>query len=149
MNKLYTIGFTKKSAEEFFNLLKDNNVDWVIDIRLNPNSQLSGFAKGKDIKYFLKKLAGIEYKHIDELSPTKDILNEYRKKIISWEDYEKRFYDLLENRKISTRLDKLFPENAQNICLLCSEASPLKCHRRIVAEYIRKLKEDIKLKHIE
>lgn len=149
MNNLYTIGFTKKSAEKFFKLLKENNVEWVIDIRLNPNSQLSGFAKGRDLKYFLNELVGIKYMHIDELAPTKDILNDYRKKIINWEEYEQRFLDLLERRQLSKKIDKLFPENAQNICLLCSEASPQNCHRRLAAEFIRRLKKEVTIKHLE
>lgn len=149
MSNLYTIGFTKKSAEEFFNLLKENNIEWIIDIRLNPNSQLSGFAKGKDLSYFLKELVGVKYKHIVELAPTKEILDDYRKKVIDWKGYEERFIKLLKDRKIGEKLDDLLPKKVQNICLLCSEASPKQCHRRLVGEYIKEFKEGIVITHLE
>lgn len=148
MIKLFTIGFTKKSAREFFELLKKNNIDIVVDIRLNPNSQLSGFAKGRDLEYFLKEFANIGYKQNVELAPTKEILDDYRKKIIDWAEYEKRFIELMNERKINEKIDYLFPKGVNNICLLCSEASEKQCHRRLVAEYISHYKNDIKIIHL-
>jgi uncharacterized protein (DUF488 family) len=84
--KLYTIGFTKKSAEQFFSLLKKNNVKCVIDIRLNNKSQLAGFTKEEDLKYFLQAIAGIDYCHMLLFAPTDEILKKYQNKEISWDD---------------------------------------------------------------
>ncbi|ENC9213294.1 DUF488 domain-containing protein, partial [Salmonella enterica subsp. enterica serovar Montevideo] len=97
---VFTIGFTKKSAEHFFNELKDNNVKKIIDVRLNNISQLSGFAKKNDLIFFLEKLCGIDYIHLDELAPTKSILEPYQKKKITWEQYEIEFINLMERRSI-------------------------------------------------
>ena len=83
--KMYTIGFTQKGAKKFFSLIKNNNVSRIIDVRLNNISQLSGFAKRDDLKFFLSELCDAEYEHIEDLAPTKDILNDYKKKIITWE----------------------------------------------------------------
>jgi uncharacterized protein (DUF488 family) len=135
--KLFTLGFTKKSAEQFFELLKKNNIQTLIDIRLNNNSQLAGFTKGLDLKYFLKELCSIEYIHIIELAPTKVLLDDYKKKKISWNGYEERFNQLLEQRNVARDLRCFFSQHLAPFCLLCSEPVPDKCHRRLVAEYIK------------
>ncbi len=61
--KLFTIGFTKTTAESFFSRLSQAGVKKVIDIRLNNASQLAGFAKKTDLIYFLKTICGIDYEH--------------------------------------------------------------------------------------
>ena len=128
---LFTIGFTKKSAEEFFTRLSDAGVKRVIDVRLNNVSQLAGFAKKDDLAYFLKTICQCGYRHEPRLAPTKEILDGYRKKKMSWEDYEKRFLELLERRNAW----QLFSaEELEDACLLCSEADPENCHRRLVAK---------------
>jgi uncharacterized protein (DUF488 family) len=143
---LFTIGFTQKNAEQFFDTLLKIGVRCVIDTRLNNISQLAGFAKQKDLKYFLSKLGGIEYIHLLELAPTKDILDDYKKQRISWADYEGKFNHLIAERKIE---DKISPELLDNGCLLCSEAKPHHCHRRLVAEYLQqKLDVVIKVHHL-
>ncbi len=131
--KIFTIGFTQTSAENFFARLLDAEVSRVIDVRLNNTSQLSGFAKARDLTYFLKALGGIDYWHEPLLAPTADILDAYRKRKGSWSDYERRFLELMERRRIDERLDPAFFEHG---CLLCSEAKPRHCHRRLVAEYL-------------
>lgn len=134
--KIYTIGFTKKTAEVFFNILKTNNVKTLVDVRLNNRSQLSGFTKEKDLEYFLKELCNIKYIHEPKLSPTKEILKNYKNKDINWNEYKVQFNNLLNQRKVSG--DVLYELSYNNpICLLCSELSADKCHRRLVAEYIR------------
>src|SRR4051794_535162 len=95
---LYTIGFTGKSAEQFFSLLQQAGVRIVIDTRLRNVSQLAGFAKRRDLEYFLKAIAGIDYLHDTELAPTDEMLTAYKDKSIGWEEYERRFNDLLEKR---------------------------------------------------
>ena len=131
--KLFTIGFTQTTAEHFFGRLVDAGVRRVVDVRLNNTSQLSGFAKAKDLAYFLQALGGIDYRHEPLLAPTQDILTAYKKKKGEWSEYEKRFLDLMEKRRIEEQLD---PELFDQGCLLCSEAKPHHCHRRIIAEYL-------------
>ncbi|MBA7553467.1 hypothetical protein ES705_46059 [subsurface metagenome] len=103
MSRLLTIGFTKKSAEEFFEKLKKNGVKRLVDIRINNTSQLAGFAKGKDLEYFLKEICNIEYIHIVDFAPTKELLSDYQNKRVDWTGYEKIFKDILIKRKISER----------------------------------------------
>ncbi|MCL5998889.1 MAG: DUF488 domain-containing protein [Chloroflexi bacterium] len=131
--KLFTIGFTQKRAEEFFGLLRLNGVGKLMDIRLNPGGQLSGFAKQEDLPYFLRELAaGCEYVHIPELAPTKEILKDYRNDN-DWLRYVDRFGHLMDERNIPASLNRAMFEQTP-CCLLCSEATPEQCHRRLVAE---------------
>lgn len=135
--KIYTIGFTKKLAEDFFSILKRNSISMLIDIRLNNASQLAGFSKGTDLKFFLKELCEIDYTHDIKLAPTKEILDDYKKNKITWSQYEKRFNDLLTCRNITKHLNNYLTQS-RDICLLCSESTPENCHRRLVAEYVEK-----------
>jgi len=130
---VYTIGFTKKKAETFFGFLRDNSVRRLIDVRLNNVSQLAGFAKRDDLKYFLRALCDAEYIHIPELAPTKEILDAYKKKRMRWEQYEDKFLNLMAQRNIERNIDKTLLDNG---CLLCSEHEPHHCHRRLVVEYL-------------
>ncbi len=144
--KIYTIGFTQKKAENFFGLLKESGANKIIDVRLNNVSQLAGFAKRDDLKFFLEELCNMKFVHIPELAPTKDILDDYKKKRITWSEYEEKFIDLLQKRKIQMTLDKDMLEGG---CLLCSEHKPHNCHRRLVAEYLKQhWKEDVEIKHL-
>ena len=146
MGVLYTIGFTKKNAETFFEFIKSANVSTLIDVRLNNVSQLAGFAKKDDLKYFLKKLCNTDYLHVPDLSPTQEILKAYKKKEISWGEYKDKFLILMAQRHVE-RLVK--PEILNNGCLLCSEHKPDYCHRRLVAEYLNaNLDFDLKIKHL-
>ena len=142
---LFTIGFTKKTARDFFELLTEAGVKRIIDTRLNNVSQLSGFAKRKDLEYFLKEIADIEYTHLLDLAPTKDILNPYKKKQTNWQTYEKSFLDLIEQRQIE---NKVTPDILDGGCLLCSEAKPHYCHRRLVAEYLNNKLGNINICHL-
>lgn len=143
---LFTIGFTKKTARDFFELLTKARVKRIIDTRLNNVSQLSGFAKRKDLEYFLKEIAGIEYIHLLDLAPTTDLLNPYKKKQSDWKTYEKRFLDLMKQRQIE---NKVTSDILDGGCLLCSEASPHHCHRRLVAEYLDRKLGNINICHLE
>jgi uncharacterized protein (DUF488 family) len=142
---LFTIGFTQKTAQDFFNFLLKYKVTKIIDIRLNNTSQLSGFAKKKDLIYFLKTIANIDYEHNLNLAPTQDILKDYQKNKNDWSIYEKQFLELIKKRKIET---KLAPESLDNSCLLCSEPTPLHCHRRLVAEYLQHYWQNINIIHL-
>lgn len=131
---IYTIGFTKKGAERFFALLRDANITRLIDTRINNRSQLSGFAKRDDLRFFLDEILGAEYIHNTDLAPTKELLDEWRDDEISWSTYEDRFEKLMMEREIETKLDQsLF---ADPTVLLCSEHKPDYCHRRLVVEYL-------------
>ena len=142
---LYTIGFTKKSAEDFFNKLKKQGVKLLIDVRLNNSSQLAGFAKKNDLIYFLKELCNCKYIHEPLLAPTKDILDNYKKKQISWDTYKSEFEKLIANRRIE---DQYKSQLLNFSCLLCSEDDPAKCHRKLVAEYLQKKLENIEIVHL-
>jgi uncharacterized protein (DUF488 family) len=133
--KIYTIGFTQKSAEIFFELLRQNGIQRLVDIRLNPGGQLSGFAKQDDLPFFLDRLvSNCQYIYMPELTPTKEILSDYRSDS-DWLCYEARYKALMDERKIPEILDRTGFEMFTS-CLLCSEATPEKCHRRLVAERI-------------
>lgn len=146
--KLFTMGFTKKSAKEFFELLTKNDIKKLIDIRLNNISQLAGFSKGNDLEYFLKELCEIQYNHNVNLAPSKNILNDYKKKKITWSQYEKNFYDLLDHRNIKDTLSNYLEKEMGAVCLLCSESTPENCHRRLVAEYIKEALPDLEIEII-
>jgi uncharacterized protein (DUF488 family) len=144
---LYTIGFTQKSAQEFFGLLNQNRVECLVDIRLKPSGQLSGFAKQDDLPYFLHELAGgCQYVHVPLLAPTKDILENYRRDG-DWLAYEKLFEKLMDERDVPNRLDRAIFES-KRCCLLCSEAIPKKCHRRLVAERLAFRWSDVEIVHL-
>jgi uncharacterized protein (DUF488 family) len=128
-----TIGFTQTTAENFFQRLLDAGVKKVIDVRLHNSSQLSGFAKERDLAFFLRKIGGIQYAHEPLLAPTDDILKAFKKEKGDWSAYELRFMKLMEERQIETRLS---PQSFDGACLLCSEAEPHHCHRRLVCEYL-------------
>ena len=145
--KIYTIGFTQKSALEFFETLRKHAVQCVIDIRLRPSGQLSGFAKQEDLPYFLDRLAdGCKYIHMSELAPTKEILDGYRKNH-NWPAYALEFESLMDSRNIPQALDEdLF--SRYSCCLLCSEAGPEKCHRRLVADRLAVRWPEVEVVHL-
>jgi uncharacterized protein (DUF488 family) len=146
MNKIYTIGFTGKSAEMFFNLLEKNSIKKLIDIRLNNISQLAGFTKQHDLKYFLKKILDCDYIHQPNFAPDENTLKKYKKKIIDWEMYTEQYIALLNSRTI---LSSIKEEDFINSVLLCSEHEPKYCHRRLLAEYLKKEWQDIEIIHLK
>jgi uncharacterized protein (DUF488 family) len=146
--RIYTIGYTKKSAQEFFEALRCNNIEVVIDVRLNNTSQLAGFTKKEDLQYFLKMILNAKYIHEKEFAPTKELLDNYRKGNINWNDYEKEFLSILNERNISSLLEVKYKMNFDKTCLLCSEENPDLCHRRLVAEYIKRFIPDIEIVHL-
>lgn len=144
--KLYTIGFTKKSAAQFFTKLKISGAKRIVDVRLNNSSQLAGFAKHSDLVFFLKEINGMDYVHLPELAPTKDILDAYKKHKGDWGVYEVAFMGLMRKREIEKRVD---PAVLDEGCLLCSEHEPHHCHRRLVAEYLNEeWGQNIAVKHL-
>lgn len=144
---VYTMGFTKKSAEEFFTLILNNNIKLLIDIRLNNNSQLAGFTKGRDLPYFLKKICDCEYAHEEYFAPDKDLLDGYKKGEISWDEYEIVYQKLYKDRKMGEWFNEKYL-NYDKVLLLCTEPTPEKCHRRLLAEYIESDYRDVKIIHL-
>lgn len=143
---IYTIGFTKKNAKTFFGFIKSSGISTLLDVRLNNISQLAGFAKRDDLRYFLKELCDTDYIHAPELAPTKEILNAYKKSEISWEAYEDKFLNLMAQRHIEKSVK---PTLLDNGCLLCSEHEPHFCHRRLVVEYLNENSDlNLKVKHL-
>jgi uncharacterized protein (DUF488 family) len=142
--KLYTIGFTKTTAEGFFSRLSRAKVRKVVDVRLNNVSQLAGFAKREDLRFFAKAICNAEYEHITELAPTQVILDEYKKSKGSWSAYAAKFLNLMAERKIET-IDR---SRLDGGCLLCSEDKPHHCHRRLVAEYLKEKWGDVEIEHL-
>lgn len=139
--KLFTIGFTKSSAQHFFTRLTNSGATKVVDVRLNNISQLAGFAKRDDLRYFAKEICGMGYEHIPALAPTQDILDEYKKNKGDWNVYAKKFNELMERR----RIEMLSREMLDGGCLLCSEDKPHHCHRRLVAEYLKEKWGDVEI----
>jgi uncharacterized protein (DUF488 family) len=144
--KIYTIGFTQKPAERFFRLLRENGVRRVLDIRLRPGGQLAGFAKGDDLAYFLRSLVNCDYVHLDQLAPTDDILKDYRVDH-DWPRYVRRFDALLDDRGMPNSGMRELLEQLPG-CLLCSEAAPDRCHRRLVAERMARCWPDSEVVHL-
>ena len=144
---LFTIGFTQKSAEQFFELIKKHKIELLLDIRLNNKSQLAGFTKGSDLKYFLAQISECQYEHCIDCAPTKEILDAYKKGQISWEDYERLYLPLMEKRRA---VELVLKKAAQyeRVCLLCSEPTPAQCHRRLLAELVAAFDPNIRIKHI-
>ena len=145
MIRVFTIGFTKKSAEEFFTKLKSAGVTRLIDVRLNNVSQLAGFTKRDDLRYLLRTICGIEYLHKPELAPARELFDAYKKHKGEWSVYEKGFLELMAVRKIEEALPKELLDGA---CLLCSENEPTYCHRRLIVEYLNERWGDIEINHI-
>jgi len=143
--KIFTIGFTRKPAELFFTRLAEAGVRRLVDIRLKNVSQLAGFTKRDDLRYFTRAICQIDYVHLPELAPTAEILNPYKKsKNGDWDLFERRFLDLMRSRQVENTPQQLL----DGACLLCSEEKPHHCHRRLVAQYLREHWQDVEIEHI-
>ncbi len=143
--KIFTIGFTKKTAQEFFTKLSNSGAKRLVDVRLNNVSQLAGFAKRDDLKYFLKTICQMEYVHLPLLAPTQDILDAFKKHKGDWTIYEDRFLILMKMRHIEQNVSR---DLLSDSCLLCSEETPEYCHRRLVVEYLQEQWGDLEVRHI-
>lgn len=144
--EVYTIGFTKRKAAEFFGALRRTHIKRLLDVRLNNSSQLAGFTKKEDLPFFLKELCEAEYIHEPLLAPTQDLLDTYKKRKGSWQEYEQQFLALMGERRIEERIDRTLFEVPT--VLLCSEATAEQCHRRLVVEYLRDKWDDMTILHL-
>lgn len=146
MITLFTIGFTKKSAEQFFGLLRDNGVKQLVDVRISNSSQLAGFAKGKDLEFFTNEICRIPYKHIVDFAPTKELLDRWHKQEVTWTEYVEIYTKMLKDREI---IKKYGVKSFDGACFLCSEDTPEQCHRRLLAEYMQEhSKEKVRIVHL-
>ena len=143
--RLFTIGFTQKSAEHFFSLLKESGAKRVVDVRLHNISQLAGFSKRDDLRYFLRAICGMDYIHLPVLAPTSAMLDEYKKGKGGWPQYERKFLSLVRSRRIEDAVDRRILSGS---CLLCSEDKPDHCHRRLIAEYLQKQWGGVDIVHL-
>ena len=144
--EIYTIGFAGRKAAEFFGKLRQEGIKLLIDVRLNNTSQLAGFTKKDDLKFFLKEICQADYIHEPLLAPTDKLLDDYKKKKCPWNDYELVFKKLITERQVDKKLDRdLFKVPT---ILLCSETKADQCHRRLVAEYLREKWDDVKIFHL-
>jgi uncharacterized protein (DUF488 family) len=146
---LCTIGFTGKTAEQFFDLLRGAGVQSVVDVRQNRTGQLSAFAKHPDLEFFLRQIGNIGYRHEPLLAPTAELRKSYQEHK-DWAAYEKGFLSLLRLRALPQSLDtSSWPAN---VALLCTEPGPEKCHRRLVAEVLteqwRAAGDDVEVRHL-
>lgn len=142
----FTIGFTQTTAQNFFERLKSAGVKRLLDVRLNNTSQLAGFAKANDLKFFLKTIAQIDYVHEPNLAPTEAMLTAFKKEKGDWHTYRARFMNLMELRRVEERYS---PGSFHGACLLCSEAKPHNCHRQLVCEYLNgKWGGSLKVRHL-
>ena len=143
--RLMTIGFTKKSAQRFFEMLQTAGVKRVADVRLNNVSQLAGFAKRRDLEYFLDAICGIDYVHLPDLAPTRELLDAFKKHGGDWRTYESGFLDLMARRRVE---ETVSPTLLDGACLLCSEDKPDHCHRRLVADYLDRHWGGVDIRHL-
>ncbi len=143
--KVFTIGFTKKTADQFFTRLRQAGVARLVDVRLNNMSQLAGFAKRDDLRFFLREICRIDYVHLTDLAPSQDILDEYKKNGSDWAVYEHKFLALMTRRRVEETVPKDILDGG---CLLCSEATPEYCHRRLAAEYLCSKWGNFEIEHL-
>jgi uncharacterized protein (DUF488 family) len=142
---IYTIGFTKKSAERFFGLLRGSGASALVDVRLNNVSQLAGFAKRDDLRYFLREVCGMAYSHRLDLAPTQSLLDDYKKHGADWTAYERGFLELMQQRRVEETVPR---ESLDNAVLLCSEDKPHHCHRRLAGEYLARRWGGVTIEHL-
>ena len=142
---IFTIGFTKKPAKRFFDMLRASGARRIVDVRLNNVSQLAGFAKKNDLAYFAKEICGMDYVHVPDLAPTPDLLRDYRQRKIGWEEYEVQFLALMRDRRVQITVASDLLDAG---CLLCSEDQPDHCHRRLVAEYLKQHWAGVEIVHL-
>jgi uncharacterized protein (DUF488 family) len=144
--EIYSIGFTQKSAGEFFGALRAHGIERLLDVRLNNTSQLAGFAKQSDLAYFLREICGIDYEHEPLLAPTQEILDAFKKHKGSWDVYTEAYLELIRSRKVESVLSR--DSFLKKTVLLCSEPTAEHCHRRLALEYMQSHWEGVTIRHL-
>ncbi|MDR1464808.1 MAG: DUF488 domain-containing protein [Oscillospiraceae bacterium] len=142
--EVFTISYTKKSAEVFFGLLETNKIDVLIDVRLYNSTQLAGFSKSRDLQFFLERLCGCGYVWAKRFAPSSALFNAYKNGQIDWSGYEGAYNELLDTRG---GLEYFQVYVNRRICLLCAEETPEHCHRRLLAEKIAAVYGGVTITH--
>ncbi len=142
---LFTIGYAKKSAEKFFNIISSNDIEIVADVRLYNSTQSAGFCKSADLQYFLKKICGCNYIELKNLAPNSALFENYKNGSTSWNEYERIYNRFLDSE---ANLDFFYAFKNKRICILCAESAPTYCHRRLIAEKVAKIYNDVNIKHL-
>src|SRR5215510_1710898 len=145
MKTICTIGFTRKSLQQFIERLQAAGIQEVIDIRLRNTSQLAGWSKYPDIAYLLTEGFGIYYENHREFAPSAELLDEYHQ-THDWSAYEPRFKQILADRQLAREAETLLMK--ERICLLCTEPQADRCHRRLVAEYLQSICPELEIQHL-
>lgn len=145
--RVHTIGFTRRSAEEFFSLLREAGITRLLDVRLRNTSQLAGFTKRDDLAFFLRELLGCDYEHRPELAPTPELFRGWRRQGMAWDEFAAEFRTLMAARAVERHLDPaVFGDGT---VLLCSEPDADRCHRSLVVEYLAEAwGEDLEAHHL-
>lgn len=144
--EIFTIGFTRRSAENFFDVLARAGIERLVDVRVNNTSQLSAFTKRDDLDYFLGRILRAEYVHEPLLAPSKDLLKSYRNGGLSWENYETEFLGLLRERSVEHEISRRLFRGPT--VLMCSEPGPERCHRRLIIEYLDRVWNNVQGIHL-
>lgn len=142
---IFTIGFAGKSAEQFFTILAEADIQRVLDVRLHNSSQLAGYTKHTDLPFFLKSIVEAEYVHLPAFAPTKQLLHGYKKGEVAWHEYEREYQAILERRRPHLELNT---GDLDHGCLLCAEPTADRCHRRLAAEYLQQVWPDLLITHL-
>jgi uncharacterized protein (DUF488 family) len=145
--EIATIGFTKRSAQDFFGQLSRAGIQRLIDVRIHPGSQLSAFTKRSDLPYFLRELVGVTYEWLPSLAPTEELLRSYRRKETTWDEYSRDYLELIRHRGVEAQVSRMGFESLRT-ALLCSEHDASRCHRRLAAEYLADCWGDVIIKHL-
>jgi len=134
--RLYNIGYAHKSAKQFFEEIKEHKIEIVVDIRLGNTSQLAGFTKKDDLAYFLDEICGCDYEHRPDLAPTKDLIDGYKSKTVTREEFGRRYCEIIRDRDSGVLgfADKY--RGYERICLLCSGADITSCHQQLLSSML-------------
>ncbi|MCI0330676.1 MAG: DUF488 domain-containing protein [candidate division Zixibacteria bacterium] len=144
--KLFTIGYGKKPLDLFCTIIQGNGIRKIIDTRQNPNFIGSGEYRASKLRPIVEEKLGIEYQQIKEFAPTSKIRRNFRQ-TSDWTGYVQEYTLLLRSRPIPEIFDQITAD-CNRICLLCAEATPEECHRRLVAEYLKSVRPDLEIIHL-
>ena len=145
---LYTIGFTRRTAQEFFEPIKYRMIQLLVDVRLNNTSQMCGFTKKQDLPYLLETICGCKYEHCPDYAPTQELLTDWKKKRITWQEYEATYRELMLERGAVREFITCCEGLYESVCLLCSEPKPQHCHRKLFAELVKAELDETEIIHL-
>ncbi len=134
---LFTLSAYETTAEQFFETLKKQKADLVLDVRLRNTNQLCGFTKEKDLAYFVHNIAGAQYVHDLLFAPDSDLLDVYTKHVIDWNGYRQAYLSEMEERNARSVFAQKYQQYA-SICILGTATSHRRSHSEALLEYLEK-----------